>query len=214
MKNSAFLMLAVFASPLSAQDAMSALTRAQETYHRIETLEAQFTQIISNPMLGDPEESRGTLFLVPPSRLAMRFTEPEGDRIVVDGTWLWAYTPSTVPGQVIRQPIPTQGAASPNLLAQFVDRPLEHYRASYIGEETINDQVVDVVRLAPRYEDLPFRMAEIAVSRETGLVVRLAVREPSGQRRTIVFENVQLDKPIPESELTFVVPDGVRIVTP
>lgn len=208
------LTAAVVALPLAAQDAMSALTRAEDAYHRIETLQAQFTQIISNPMLGDPVETRGTLFLAPPSRFAMRFAEPVGDRIVADGTWMWAYTPSSVPGQVIRQPIPTRGAASPNLLAQFVDRPLEHYRASYVGEEVLNDQMVDVVRLAPRYADLPFRMAEIAIARETGLVLRLAVREASGQRRTIVFDSLQIDHPIPESELSFVVPDGVRVVTP
>jgi outer membrane lipoprotein carrier protein len=202
------------APPLSAQDAMSALTRAEHVYQRIETLQAQFTQTISNPMLGAPEETRGTLFLAPPSRFAMRFSEPAGDRIVVDGTWLWAFTPSTVPDQVIRQPIPNQGAASPNLLAQFVDRPLEHYRASYVGVDTLSGEVADVVRLAPRYEDLPFRMAEIAISRETGLLIRLAVRERSGQQRTLVFESLVAGQPIPESELSFVVPDGVRIVTP
>ncbi len=208
------LLTAALVSPHATQDAMSALTRAETAYHRIETLQAQFSQTISNPMLGDPEESRGTLFLVPPSRFAMRFSEPAGDRIVVDGTWLWAFTPSTVPDQVIRQPIPNRGAASPNLLAQFVDRPLEHYRASYVGEETVNGEVVDVVRLAPRYEDLPFRMAEIAIARSTGLILRLKVRERSGQQRTIVFENLKLGEPIAESELTFAVPDGVRIVTP
>ncbi|MCH8841319.1 MAG: hypothetical protein IH831_11745, partial [Planctomycetes bacterium] len=63
----------------------------------------------------------GVLFLVPPDRFAMRFEEPEGDRIVADGEWLWAYTPSTVPDQVIRQPIPRFGVATPNLFGQFVD---------------------------------------------------------------------------------------------
>jgi outer membrane lipoprotein carrier protein len=188
--------------------------RAEYVYQRIETLQAQFTQTISNPMLGAPEETRGMLFLAPPSRFAMRFSNPVGDRIVVDGTWLWAFTPSTVPDQVIRQPIPNQGAASPNLLAQFVDRPLEHYRASYVGVDTLSGEVADVVRLAPRYEDLPFRMAEIAISRETGLLIRLAVRERSGQQRTLVFESLVTGQPIPESELSFVVPEGVRIVTP
>jgi outer membrane lipoprotein carrier protein len=214
MRPSGILLVALITSPLSAQDAMSALMRAEYVYQRIETLQAQFTQTISNPMLGAPEETRGMLFLAPPSRFAMRFSNPVGDRIVGDGTWLWAFTPSTVPDQVIRQPIPNQGAASPNLLAQFVDRPLEHYRASYVGVDTLSGEVADVVRLAPRYEDLPFRMAEIAISRETGLLIRLAVRERSGQQRTLVFESLVTGQPIPESELSFVVPEGVRIVTP
>ncbi len=206
--------LLLAASQLNAQGAVSALERAEDTYHTLETLTAQFTQTIVNPMLGSPEVSRGTVYLVPPSKFAMRFSEPSGDRIVADGTWLWAYAPSSIPGQVIRQPIPTLGAASPNLLAQFVDRPLEHYRAGYVGEESLNGEKVDVVRLLPRTADLPFRSAEIAISRETGLVLRLDVREVSGQQRTLLFEGLQLNQPIPAAELKFEVPDGVRVVTP
>ena len=193
---------------------MSALARAEQAYRRLETLQATFTQTIVNPMLGGPEVSRGTLFLSPPSRFAMRFSEPAGDRVVADGTWLWAYAPSTVPGQVIRQPIPTEGAATPNLLAQFVERPLEHYRASYVGPDTVGGELVDVVRLLPRRDDAPFREAEIAVSRATGLVRRLAVQEVSGQHRTFLFEQIQTGIRIPDSEFHFAVPAGVRVVTP
>jgi outer membrane lipoprotein carrier protein len=202
------------ASPLTAQDAVSALNRAERAYHSIETLTARFTQTIVNPMLGAPEVSRGTLYLAPPSRFAMRFDEPPEDRIVADGTWLWAYSPSSVPGQVMRQEIPTRGAASPNLLAQFVERPLEHYRAYYVGQETINGIPVDVVRLVPRMTDAPFREASISVSREDGLVLRLAVEEASGQHRTLVFDDPATNQPIPEAELRFVVPAGVRVVSP
>ena len=210
----ATLLPLLVAAPLNAQGAVSALERAEQAYHTLETLTAEFTQTIVNPMLGGPEVSRGTIYLVPPSRFAMRFSDPPHDRIVADGTWLWAYSPEAVPGQVIRQPIPKLGAASPNLLAQFVDRPLEHYRAGYVGEEELAGETVDVVRLLPRTADLPFRQAEIAISRETGLLLRVAVREVSGQQRTIVFEQLRVNQPVPESELTFVVPDGVRVVTP
>ncbi|UCD25355.1 MAG: outer membrane lipoprotein carrier protein LolA [Gemmatimonadota bacterium] len=212
MRLVAALLLA--AAPLSAQGAVAALERAEDAYHSLETLTAEFTQTIVNPMLGGPEVTNGTIYLVPPSRFAMRFSDPPNDRIVADGTWLWAYSPEAVPGQVIRQPIPKLGAASPNLLAQFVDRPLEHYRAGYVGEEQLSGETVDVVRLLPRTADLPFREAEIAISRETGFVLRVAVREVSGQRRTLVFENLRANQPVPDAELRFDVPEGVRIVTP
>jgi outer membrane lipoprotein carrier protein len=207
-------LLALAASPLGAQEAVPALRLAEDTYSRIETLRATFTQTIVNPMLGGPEVSRGILFIAPPSRFAMRFTDPEGDRIVADGTWLWAYAPSTVPGQVIRQPIPTAGAATPNLLAQFVVQPLEHYRASYVSEDNVGGEIVDVVQLIPRREDASFREAEISIARNTGLIMRLAVRELSGQRRTLVFSAISAGIAIAESELSFAVPEGVRVVTP
>jgi outer membrane lipoprotein carrier protein len=165
-------------------------------------------------MLSGPETSRGTLYLVPPSRFAMRFTEPAGDRVVADGEWLWAYTPSTVPGQVIRQPVPQAGAATPNLFAQFVDRPLERYDATYAGRDTVAGDLVDLVALVPKVEGLPFRRVTIAVSRESGMLRRLAIVEDSGQRRTLVLTALAPNAPVLPAEVRFEVPRGVKIVTP
>ena len=202
------------AAPLHSQDAITALTRAEAAYRGMETLRAEFTQTLDNRMLGAPAVSSGTLFLAPPSRFAMRFTEPAGDRIVCDGTWLWLHLPSSVPDQVIRQPIPSRGSTTPNLLAQFVDRPLEHYLASYVGSDMVGGHLVDVVRLVPRRDDDPFTLAEVAIARTTGFVRRLTVVEPAGQKRTILFHRIQMDLAIPDSELRFVVPEGTRVVVP
>ena len=212
-----FAALAVVASctgALHGQTTMTALNRAETAYRGMQTLRAEFSQTLEYPMMGDPVVSRGTVFLAPPSRFSMRFADPGGDRIICDGTWLWLHLPSSVPNQVIRQPIPSRGAATPNLLAQFVDRPLEHYMASYVGSDTVMGNVVDVVRLVPRRDDDPFNEAEVAITRTSGLVQRLVVVESAGQRRTIVFDQIQVDIEIPDSELQFVVPDGTRVIVP
>jgi outer membrane lipoprotein carrier protein len=193
---------------------MRALARAETTYRGIETLRAEFTQTLDNPMLGGEVVSTGVLLLAPPSRFAMRFTDPDGDRIVSDGTWLWIYLPSSVPNQVMKQPIPSRGAATPNLLAQFVVRPLEHYRASYVGTDTVGGEFVDVVSLLPRRDDDPFREAEVSISRASGLVQRLLVVELAGQRRTILFHHLLQNVDILPSELEFTVPSGARVITP
>ena len=93
------------------QEPPAALVRAEGRELVVGPLRADFEQTITNPMLGGPEVSHGVLYLAPPGRFAMRFGEPAGDRIVADGKWLWAYTPSTVPDQVIRQAIPAEVAS-------------------------------------------------------------------------------------------------------
>jgi outer membrane lipoprotein carrier protein len=214
MKSAWSLAAFVVALPLSAQDAVPVLETAESAYEEIVTLKAEFTQTIINPMLGGPEQSQGTLYLSPPDRFSMRFNDPEGDRIVADGTWLWLFTPSTVPDQVIRQPIPASGTATPNLFAQFVHRPLERYDATYVGTDSVAGTLADRVRLIPRIEGIPFRQAVIAVSRRDGIMRRVALVEESGQRRTLVFDSVEINRPIPAAELVFRPPDGTRIVTP
>ena len=200
--------------PVAGQDAPSALARADSAYRQLASLRAEFEQVIVNPMLGGPETSRGTLYLVPPSKFAMRFTDPAGDRVVADGEWLWAYTPSTVPGQVIRQPVPQLGAATPNLFAQFVDRPLDRYQASYAGRDEVSGDAVDLVTLVPKVRDLPFRRVTIAISTRTGHLRRLAIVEESGQRRTITLVAIAPNAPVLPGEVRFEVPRGVKIVTP
>ncbi len=196
----------------TAQSVDAALRRAEDAYHGLTTLRAEFTQTLVNPMLGGPEESHGTLFLDPPDRFAMRFANPEGDRIVADGTWLWLYAPSSVPDQVIRQSVPRAGMASPNLMGQFVDRPLERYDAEYLGVDTVAGVEVDRVRLTPKVDGLGFRRAEIAVDRLAGLLRRMVVIEESGQRRTLVFRNIVTGVSIPPAEFRFDVPPGTRVV--
>lgn len=206
--------LAMPTSPVGAQNAQAALTRAETAYRAWSTFRADFVQTIINPMLGAPEVSRGRVYLDPPNRFAMRFSDPGGDRIVADGEWLWVYAPSSVEDQVIKQPIPTEGPVTPNLVGQFVDRPLERYDASYVGVDTVAGRLVDVVELVPKDPDFAFRRAEIAVDREDGLLRRLGLVERSGQRREIVFRDIRVDVVIPEREFRFDVPEGVRVVTP
>ena len=215
MKLPAVLGALMLAAPsLSAQSADSVLARAQRAYDGMTTLRAAFSQTLTNPMLGGPEQSRGVLFLQPPGRFAMRFSEPSGDRVVADGQWLWVYTPSSVPDQVIRQPIPTSGANTPNLFAQFVDQPLERYRASYVGSDTVATEPVDLVRLVPKGNDVPFREAVIGISRRDGWMRRLSLVEESGQRRVLTFQRLDINQLIPPGELRFSVPRGTRVITP
>ena len=124
-------------------DVYAVLDRAATTYQTVSTLSADFTQIIVNPMIGAPDTTWGRLYEMRPSHFAMRFTRPKGDRVVADGRWLWLYTPSTTPGQVIRTKIPEVGTTGPNLIGQFVERPRERYRAHYLRADSLPTGVAD-----------------------------------------------------------------------
>jgi outer membrane lipoprotein carrier protein len=204
--------LLLWIGPLHAQDAETALRRAEEAYRALTTLTADFSQTITNPMLGGPELASGVVYLERPSRFAMRFDEPVGDRIVADGTWLWLYAPSSVEGQVMRQAIPQSGIATPNLMGQFAERTLERYDATYVGTEALSGALTDVLQLVPHDPALGFREAQIAIARADGIIRRMVIVEDTGQRRTLEFRNIRLGVELPESELRFVVPAGVRVV--
>jgi len=196
----------------TSQDPWPVLDHASATYQTVQTLAADFVQVIDNPMVGPPDTTRGRLFQQRPSRFAMRFSVPPSDRIVADGKYLWLYTPSTTPGQVIRSRIPDAGNTGPNLIGQFVERPRERYTARYVRADSTAAGWIDVVALTPHDSTLPYSGATIWVGRGDGLVHRLEIDESGGQVRHVWLSRLQLNVQVPAAEFRFTPPRGVEVV--
>ncbi|HJR15477.1 MAG TPA: outer membrane lipoprotein carrier protein LolA [Gemmatimonadales bacterium] len=200
------------AAPASAQDAGEIIGRAARVYRSLASLQADFEQVIDNPMI-DSAESRGTLVQAGESKFAMRFTDPPGEAIVIDGKHVWIYTPSTVPDQVIRMKVPSGGPAyGYNLLAWLLDRPAERYTPSYVRTERIGGRTTDVIKLVPAVPDLPFTQAVIWLDREDALPRRLEILEQSGATRTLRLSNLRTNAKVPDRTFTFKVPEGARVI--
>jgi outer membrane lipoprotein carrier protein len=194
------------------KDAQAIVGRSSRVYRSLSSLTADFVQVIDNPMI-DSAESRGTLVQAGPANFAMRFTDPPGEAIVIDGQYVWVYTPSTVPGQVLRLRAPSGGPVyGYNLLAWFLDRPAERYEAKYLREEKVGGRTADVIELTPAVPDLPFDRAVLWLDREDGLPRRLEIMEKSGALRTLELSNLRVNRRIPDETFEFEVPPGTRVV--
>lgn len=143
----------------------------------------------------------------------MRFSDPPGEAIVIDGKHVWIYTPSTVPGQVIRSRVPSGGPVyGYNLLAWLLDRPAERYKARYLRSERIAARPNDVIELVPAVPDLPFSRAIVWLDREDALPRRLEIQEQSGATRTLRLKRLRVNEPVPKEAFTFKIPPGARVV--
>jgi len=205
-------LLAVAPAAARAQDANALVGRSSRVYRSLSSLTADFVQLIDNPMI-DSAESRGTLVQAGPDKLAMRFTDPPGEAVIIDGRSVWVYTPSTTPGQVIRMSVPSGGPVyGYNMLAWLLDRPAERYTASYLRADVVGGRSMDVVELVPAVPDLPFEKAVLWLDRADGIPRRLEITEHSGATRTLTLSKVRVNRSVPESTFRFEVPSGVRVV--
>jgi outer membrane lipoprotein carrier protein len=205
-------LLAGSAPAASAQDAAAIVGRSSRVYRSLSSLKADFVQVIDNPMI-DSAESRGTLVQAGQDKLSMRFADPPGEAVVIDGQSVWIYTPSTTPGQVIRTAVPSGGPVyGYNILAWLLDRPAERYTASYVRGDKLNGRAVDLVQLVPAVPDLPFDRAILWLDREDGLPRRLEITEHSGALRTLTLSKMRVNQSVPATTFTFQVPSGVRVV--
>jgi outer membrane lipoprotein carrier protein len=197
---------------LAAQDAQAIVGRSSRVYRSLSSLRAEFVQLIENPMI-DSAESRGTLVQAGADKLSMRFSDPPGEAIVIDGQHVWVYTPSTTPGQVLRLGVPSGGPVyGYNMLAWLLDRPAERYQARYLRSDKLNGRPMDVVELVPAVPDLPFERAVVWLDREDALPRRLEITERSGSERTLTLSKLQVNRSVPDRTFTFEVPSGVRVV--
>lgn len=196
---------------LAAQDPEQVVERTARAYGALQSFGADFRQVIEDPMLG-ALRSRGHLVQAGNDRLAMRFTDPPGEAIVMDGRYAWVYTPSTTPGQVMK--IPLTDLPDYFNLGRLLQDPLQRFAAGNLREERINGRPTDVVTLTPREPDLPFTEATIWVDRADRLPRRLQFRERAGAVRTLSFDNITTNTRIAAGTFTFDVPAGVRVVNP
>jgi outer membrane lipoprotein carrier protein len=207
------LALAVSA-PVGAQESagQAVLDRAIRAYKSVNTVEATFTQRITNPLLGRTVEAKGEMVQDRPNKMSIRFTDPAGDRIVSDGTHLWIYVPSMAPGQVIKQKVGANAAGVPDVTAIFLEAPREKYTIHDAGAETVNGRQTSVLHLTARDASLPFTKAIVWVDGKDGLIRQFEITEPSGLVRRVIIDKLTVNPKVSGSAFEFEVPKGVRVV--
>jgi len=207
----ALALFIAIAPALGAQPATdSLLDRASRAYASARTLRAVFQQTLTNPDTKDVRTSRGDFVQQGPARFALRFTDPNGDAIVSDGTFLWVYIPSGAPGQVIK--LPVAAGANLDFLTQLVANPRASYAVSAAAGDAVDGRATSVFLLTPKKPSTPFTSAKLWIDREDALVRQVETVEPSGLRRRVRFSNLRADTDLPADALTFIVPKGVKVI--
>lgn len=219
--------LSVGATPLRAQDhgrdhgqdraqevvAREAVAAAAERYTRFSSLCADFDQTLFAGVLGRDTRSAGRLCQKRPNLFEMDFSEPAGDRIVVDGEHVWVWYRSINPETVIRIPLdPTRGGSF-DFYREFLSDPLEKYDISGGSTEEIDGVSTVRVDLVPR-EPRGYVGALVWIDPDTDLIRRISIEEENGNVRTVTLRDVQLDSTIPDGTFRFEVPEGVSVANP
>ncbi len=187
------------------------LTRAAEAYAAVRTLRADFEQSTENPVLRRTTTSRGTIFQARPDRFLMRFSQPEGDRIVADGQYIWVYYPSIDAQQVIRMRAGAGGAGGVDLQAQFLGDPTTRFDATHQGVESVGGRAADVLVLTPRSAG-NFRTLKVWVDQRDHLVRRFEITEHNGVIRRFLLRNLTPGADVEDSLFRFTPPEGAHVV--
>lgn len=199
------------ASPPATSTASSAeeiLLEAERAYDAVRTMRASFTQELTVPLLNSTHNSRGDLYHRKPDRFAMRFSDPAGDLVVADGTFLWAYYPSTDPGQVLRASSGETGRL--DLQREFLSNPTERFDATLEGTETIAGRPAHRLRLVPR-SPAGYSSVRIWIDTRDSLARRFEVVESNENIRRVELHDLRVNVDLPEGVFNFTPPQGAQV---
>jgi outer membrane lipoprotein carrier protein len=214
MKRAAIVVaLGLAASGLGAQSVESTIDRAVAAWGTIKTVRGTFEQTVTNPLTNGSASARGDYAQERPSRLSIRFRQPQSDAIVSDGKSVWIYLPSSAPGRVIKRPATDRGAVPIDLTGQFLDAPRTKYNIAAAGTKTIDGHATHALTLTPKAgTTAAFSKATVWVDDDDALIREFEETENSGVVRRIHLTSVEPNAPVDRSVFTFVVPAGVKVV--
>lgn len=201
------LLVATLQSP-----ADRAIEAAVKSYAAIRTAKATFEQTITNPLLGATLHSRGEFEQSRPNRFAFRFTDPKGDVIICDGTYVWAYLPASAPGRVNRARCGGDGAGSLDLIGEFFTNPRDRYTIGDGGAATVGERRAHVVLLTPKSKDAAFVRAKVWIDPSSGSLLQFEAVEPNGLTRLVRILTFSPNAAVSARAFTFTVPRGVKVV--
>ena len=204
---------------LHGQDgqAYRVLYAASARYYSVETLCAHFSQVIEVTLLRQTRSGEGTICQRQPDRFSMRFSDPEGDLVVVDGEFAWTFYPSQDDMQVMR--FSAEGAGGGfNFYENLLADPRGRFEAVHEGREPMGEGLSHKIALKPRETEglrsVGFRSAVVWFDVGSLLITAVDIHDTNETIRRLRFSDIRVDIEIPDEEFRFVAPEGARVMTP
>lgn len=188
------------------------IARAAATYKAARTATASFQQTLTNPVTGSAMVSQGVLQRQAPDKFAFTFTDPTGDRIVADGEFLWVYTPSSTPGQVIKLPAEAANGGMLDPGAQFFESPRTRFTIVDGGTTTLDGRAARILSLNPKGANAPFTSARVWLDPADGTLRQFETLDGMGVKRVVRLSDLRVNVALRADTFTFTPPKGVRVV--
>ncbi|MDP9201452.1 MAG: outer membrane lipoprotein carrier protein LolA [Gemmatimonadota bacterium] len=193
-----------------AQSADAIIDRAVSAYARLNSMRAEFRQTLTNPLTGNSQTTTGVILRKKPNLLSIRFDS--GDRVAADGSTLWVYLPSSVPGQVMRMPYTGNNASTVDPAEQFLNAPRTRFTVTSSGTATLGGRTTHAVTLVPKRANAGFTSAKVWIDDNDSSIRQFDVETANGLKRHVLITSFTANPKLSRSSFRFAVPKGAKVV--
>jgi outer membrane lipoprotein carrier protein len=173
-------------------------------------MRAEFRQTLTNPLTGSTQTTNGVILRKKPNLLSINFES--GDRVAADGTTLWVYLPSSVPGQVVKMPYTGANASSVDPADQFLNSPRTRFNVTASGTASVGGRATHAITLVPKRANPNFTSAKIWIDDNDSSIRQFDVETANGLQRHVVITSFTPNPVLSRASFRFVVPPGAKIV--
>ena len=201
------LILSLLLTPLVASAANAPPTahkRMQAFAKNLQSVSADFKQVVTTANGKPTDETSGSLALSAPNRFRWEAKTPFEQLIVADGAKVWIYDPD-----LDQVSVRNQGSAeahSPLSVLTDLDRMDREFTTSEAGER----DGLQWLKLVSKAKEPDFEYAELGFDAQ-GLA-RMHFKDQLGNDTEIRFSNWQRNPDLPAAAFTFKPPAGVDVI--
>ena len=161
----------------------------------LKTVTARFTESTTSSLLSRPLVTRGTLAVERPSKIVLRYTEPEPRTILIDRNTLTLDWPS----HAVRQQSDI-AAAQGRIEKYFLDKTPDELRRNFTITAVEADDRAGTwrVTMVPTRKQIQQGLTrlELWIDRTSTLLSAMRMTFPNADTKLMVFENVVVNGPI------------------
>ncbi|MGH8298802.1 MAG: LolA family protein [Steroidobacteraceae bacterium] len=204
----------------------SAPTPLDRYLKNLKSLRVTFLQTIANAQGAEVGRSTGTLTVERPGKFrwdihpqsipqaapagqsgapAQASSPGSGQLMVSDGRNLWYFDRDLE--QVTVRPVTAALSATPAMLLSGTVDVRTHFTESLVG----NREGLNWVYVEPRSTDADFKSALFGFDLK-GTLQRMILEDKLGQIVTIIFQDVEVNHPVPAKDFTFTPPSGADVI--
>lgn len=187
----------------AADDLQQVVRRIERRYRGLPSFKVTFEQEYTSATFGSRDRAKGTVFVVPPTRMLWVYDEPEGQRGALNGEQYWLIDPEDREVRVRQRtgsdPLTELFAGRIDLAKVFMVQP---------GRSPAGAPGRIVLELVPREPREDIDRAVLEADRDDGTLRGLEIVDPMGNRFSYRFGSPRATPAPAASKFELTVPPG------
>jgi outer membrane lipoprotein carrier protein len=212
-------LLPVLAAPLPARaadpkppTAKDVAGKVQKFYDDTKTFKASFTQVYFIKVQNKKKDSKGRVVFEKPGKMSFTYDEPNGNRVVSDGTVIKVYEREAE--QMYESPVAKSQYPAALAFLMGEGKLTSDFKLKLLDSATMKFEGGWVLECVPKEASPAYSKMLLYVDASTAQVRRVLLLDAQGNRNRFDFSDPVVNEAVASSEFEFKPPKGTKIIKP